>query len=625
MARRNGTPVLAPVKPTQNPTQNSNATPDSIPTSSPLSSLNSYTTASATTPSPNGIWEGGLIAGDNSSVIVTKNAHDGDDDGLHDQSCSDTQPRYYQAKRLPPELKEHCRVYLEEALPRQAIFLLDSLLSNRSSNRQQAAYCPPPSQISLLCSIVVHPDFTTRPKESDWPQISLQALVYLQDLLAVFGPINAGFKEAVLFGSNATSNPNSPEAANNAFFDDDQRGLVRLAPRYGTDSVWHRSQDFFRVVGWAFNCSVLSPLRWQWWCRWLEFMLDLLEQDLMERHRFDMETGSDDLPTLRSSILASYLNNPRCGRILDTLIKALFADGSTTATSVFQEVWPRECKVKRRSQDTLKKRKRDKIDIDKGEYGGYLDDESQPSEPPTPQKLKSKAGRAEQEALEMAYIETVPLRQRLFSWVSYLCFNMGDDLAPIRTSDLYEKFAQRVKELPLALFSAFINTSASMLRVDQQIEMLQNVIFLLIAPGALHPRRVDRAKAEQGAISPAILERCFLPYAAGTIQVEDNVKMSLLLENLLMIVWQHSTLDETFSDDLLNVVVKGIDARRDKVNKKKIRGRPKVPEDEELEARAALETSSERLEWLAEVIAERPKVKSEDYDDNMVDEDGTDY
>ncbi|KAI2621863.1 hypothetical protein GGS21DRAFT_541665 [Xylaria nigripes] len=587
-------------------------TPNLIPSSSPLSSLNSFTTATATAPSPNDIWS----TADTNRYGRDQDGHDVDD---YESSCSDKQPQYYKAKQLPSELKEHCRVYLEEALPRQAIFLLDSLLSTRSSNWRVAAYCPPPSQISLLCSVLIHPDFTTRPKEADWPQISLQALVYLRDLLAVFGPINAGFKEAVLFDTDTTFDLSlhSPQDTNNdSYINDDQRGFVRLAPRYGTDSIWYRGRDFFSVVGWAFNCSLLSPERWQWWRRWLDFMLDLLERDILERHRLDMETGCDDMPTLRCAILASYLNQ-RCGRILDVVMKALFADGSTTATAVFQEVWPKECKRKRRSEDALKKRKLGKVNLDKGEYGGYLDDESAPSEPPTPQKARAKSGRAEQELFEMTYIKTVPLRQRLFSWAS---FSLRDGSAPINMSDLYEKLAQRIKELSLPLFSAFINHSTSSLRVDQQIEMLQHIVSLVITPGALHPRRVDRVKSEQGAISPAILERCFLPYPAGTIQIEDNAKMSLLLENLLMITWRHGGPDEAFSGDLTSAVSKGIEARQDKINKK-TRGRLRASGDEELEAKAALEASGMRLRWLAEAITESAKAANGAHGDNMVVED----
>lgn len=249
--------------------------------------------------------------------------------------------------------------------------------------------------------------------------------MYLRDLLSVFGPVNAAFKEAVLFGTNATSDLDlDSHAPHDAGPDVDERGLVRLSPRHGNDSVWQRGRDFFSVVGWALNCSVLYPERWQWWVRWLAFMLDLLEEDLQERHRLDVQNGSDDMPLLRGSILASYIAQ-RSGRTTDVvmwIMKALFADGSTSSTSVFQEVWHREHKSK--SQRAANKRKRDKVNIDKGEYAGYLDDESvhssQASEPPTPQKGRTRAGWVEERDLEAVYVETMSLRQRLFSLVSFV-------------------------------------------------------------------------------------------------------------------------------------------------------------------------------------------------------------
>ncbi|KAI0909652.1 hypothetical protein F4823DRAFT_624769 [Ustulina deusta] len=594
--------------PTSTPTP-ADPNPNPIPPSSPLSSLHTtVSSAAATVASPNDTPKGGGEEEEEEEEAAQQAQETvlADDDGDHER------PQYHTARGLPPELKEHCRVYLEEALPRQAIFLLDSLLSTRPSNPDDPAYCPPPSQISLLCSILVHPDFTTRPKEPDWPQISLQSLAYLRDLLAVFGPINAGFKESVLFGTNATTDSDLADD-DGGCLDADERGLVRLCPRHGNDSVWQRGRDFFSVVGWAFNCSVLYPERWQWWSRWLEFMLDLLEKDLQERHRLDTENGLDDMPWLRGSILASYVTQ-RSGRTADAamwIMKALFADGNTSSTSVFQEIWHREHKSKSLLQQrTANKRKREKINIDKGEYGGYLDDESvhssQASEPPTPQKKKTattSSALADEGVLETAYGETIPLRQRLFSLVSYLCYSLHD-ASPIDFSSLYKRFEQKIKELPLPIFSSFINNSTSALRVDQQVEMLQGVLFLFMPPGALSPRRVDRVRFEQGGISPAILERCFLPYPANTIEAEDNVKMSLLLENLLMVVWQHGDKDESFSENLTEVVLRGTEARRNKINKKKTRGRGKGLSDSELEARAALESSDARLVWLAEAIAE---------------------
>jgi hypothetical protein len=191
-----------------------------------------------------------------------------------------------------------------------------------------------------------------------------------------------------------------------------------------------------------------------------------------------------------------------------------------------------------------------------------------------------------------------------------LCYGLCDS-SPIDFSSLYQKFEQRIKELPLPVFSSFINHSTSALRTDQQIEMLQGVLFLFMPAGALSPRKVDRVRFEEGGVSPAILERCFLPYSANTIEIEDHVKMSLLLENLLMIVWGNGE-SEGFSGNLAQAVRKGIEARWEKINKKKARGRGKGPSETERSARAALEASDARLGWLVAAIEENMKTGDED-------------
>lgn len=146
--------------------------------------------------------------------------------------------------------------------------------------------------------------------------------------------------------------------------------------------------------------------------------------------------------------------------------------------------------------------------------------------------------------------------------------------------------------------------------------MLQGVLFLFMPAGALSPRKVDAERFEGGGVSPAILERCFLPYPANTIEIEDHVKMSLLLENLLMIVWGSGE-NEGFSANLGQAVKKGIRARWEKINKKKTRGKGKGPSETEREARAALEASDARLGWLVAAIEESIKTGDED----LMDED----
>ena len=242
------------------------------------------------------------------------------------------------------------------------------------------------------------------------------------------GPLNAKFEDAFRFssGSRCFRGATPRSESTDSDWDDDKHGHTPLAGKYGKDSIWARGQDFFGVVGWAFNCSVLYPNRWRYWKEWLGFMLDVLETDLDERHRLDKESGQEhELPLLQKSILATYIAQ-RTGRNaggLKWITKAIFADGSTGAVSVFQEIWHREHKGV--SKNVLNKRKRATVNIEKGDFGGWLDDDSvyssQASEPPTPQKRRSNSGNMGSEdfqALEPAYVESIPLRQRLFSLVS---------------------------------------------------------------------------------------------------------------------------------------------------------------------------------------------------------------
>ncbi|KAI0006894.1 hypothetical protein F4779DRAFT_594527 [Xylariaceae sp. FL0662B] len=562
-------------------------------TSTPLSSPDSYATA---TESP--LHPLDITATDISSPVVAEPKVEPNEA---------TEP-YHTASQLTPELKQHCQIYLEENLYLIALNLFNSLLSSRQHGPTNSTYCPPPSQLSLLNNAVIHPKFTTRPREEGWAEVSVESLVYLRSLLSRVGPINGRFKEAFRFTNGSrgvTPDLHSDDEYLDHDGDDDTHAQLRR--RHHEDGVFRRGQDFFHVAGWAFNCSVLYPNRWLHWKQWLEFMLDLLESDLIERHDMDIQNDNSDFPMLRESILASYIGQ-RSGRTAGGtkwIMNAIFADGSKNASSIFQEIWVKEHRGG--SKSVRNKRKREAVNIEKGNYGGWLDDDSvyssQASEPPTPQKRRTNSGKMASEdfqALEPTFVESIPLRQRLFSLLSYLCHYLPRP--PLDLSDLYQRYELMTKSLALPIFAAFTNNHTSALRLESQISILQGVLSLLMPSSAVSPAKVDREKHDADGISAAILERCFLPYAANTIAVEDNAKVSVLLEHLMQIVWREEC--EQFSDGLPAAVEKGVQARAAKVKKKtSVRGRVSAGDDDaETEARDVLEMSGQRLLAMTELI-----------------------
>lgn len=584
----------------------------SLATSSPLSSAastESFLTADASPRNP----------GD---VTVTDISSPDDDDDEVD---------YRKARQLPPELKQHCQIYLEENLHLIALSLLTRLQSSGASPSSSipsgGAFCPPPNQLALLNTILVHPDFTTRPREESWPNASVQSLDYLRSLLNSVGPVNGRFKEAFRFSTGSRwSRGGSPQSDSGMDMMDDSSDEAQLHGRYAQQSVSRRGQDFFSVVGWAFNCSVLYPNRWEHWRQWLDFMLDVLEADLCERARLDEEAHTRagdqeskcEYPLLKDSMLAGYIGQ-RSGRSsggIKGIMKAIFADGSKSSASGFQELWHNEHRGG--SKKALHKRKRE-VNMEKGEFGGFLDDDdsvysSQASEPPTPQKRRkttSSPAKYEFQSLETAYVDSIPLRQRVFVLLSFLCHYLPDP--PLDLPDLYETYESSVRSLPLSVFSAFISSTTSSLRVDSQISTLQDMLSLFMPSSAVSPRKVDAERYGANGTSPAILERCFLPYAANTIAAEDNAKVSLLLEELVQLVWVNGT--EQFSNKLHDAVMKGIAARQAKVKKMSSKGRRNGGGDgSDGEARAVLDHSSKRLQLLAAMVG---AAESEDADDSF--------
>lgn len=293
------------------------------------------------------------------------------------------------------------------------------------------ALVPPPPQLGMLATLAIHPKHTSKLANLEAHDVSSLSLSYLRSVLATVGPVNAKLRDAFVFreddgprkrGVRTRRHANSSSPLQGP--QDEEDAISGTTANAG--SIWARGQDFWNVLGWAFNCSVLYPHRWRWWKPWLEFMLDVLEADYEERTRLDQERGRkehfEEHGMLKESLLMSYVA-PRNHRSnpLRSIVTALFADGNPSSRAIFTEVFSKETKVASKNK---KKRKHSRINLDNDEFGDYDDDSSTGgSEPPTPENQRtSEKGLYSTSWADTALAESIPLRHRVFALVSLAAF-----------------------------------------------------------------------------------------------------------------------------------------------------------------------------------------------------------
>ncbi|POS79579.1 hypothetical protein DHEL01_v202025 [Diaporthe helianthi] len=564
-------------------------------TPTPPSNESNYLTASEGTPLSASVTEPSSPAGDSS------------DDSDHPKAV------YRDALSLPRELKLRCHIHLEEQYYTAALNLLNSLLCDGIPTAHAQANRPgcvaPPAQMALLATLAIHPKHTSKLLDSVAHDVSSMAMSYLRTVLATVGPVNANLRDAFLFrGDNGRNRRRSYENSaglGDGEMESDEDFLRGKTANKG--SVWVRGQDFWRVLGWAFNCSAQHPHRWRWWQPWLEYMVDVLEADYRERKRLDLEREGSreehEYQLLQESLLVSYVvsKNSRVSA-LKPIISALFADGNTSSQAVFKEVFTRENKVPSKSN---KKRKRDRVDLENDKFRDYDDDSSTGgSEPPTPEHLRVLAMDVKNDTAlwtGSSLLDTIPLRLRLFALLS----EAGGDLprkCMISLPDLYEKTTERIAQLPVVAFSKFLAHHTTPLTKDSLVAIIRCLMPYLLPGTAPRPGDIDPEVDAREDISTKILERCYLPFAYRT--AENNVKLSLALETLLRLDFC------SWSPTLQYAVEKGVAARNDKAAPKKS-GRFKS--DGELAAHEMLRASGKRLLAWVELL----KMEYENEDEYM--------
>jgi hypothetical protein len=512
-----------------------------------------------------------------------------------------------------------CVQRLTDDLDTCALNLLNSLLGSGASTRAvggaKPVPVPPASHLALINTLIIHPLQTTRADKPELLEVSSLALDYLRSLLTVVGPVHADLRTAFQFVAtprygrrnafrgrdyDADSDMTDPDS------DGDQDRLQGRAANEG--ALWACGQDFWSTVGWAFNCSALHSQRWRYWKAWLDYMLDVLEYDWDERARIDRDAherggmvGEQPVASRRDSLLVSYMNQKN-GRQSGNkaILKALVADGSSISSSTFPEVFDREL---RGPKTQSKKRKRERIlDLENDKFGDYFDDESISSgvsEPPTPQKPHQKRPSSRTHATFGATMsglaESVPLRLRLFGLVSAA---MDRFSTPNEVGDLYDDFSVAMKQLPLPIFSAFVSQRWNPLSQACHISLCQGLFALLLPSSYKHPRKVDPDADANGVLSMPILEHCYVGYPANTVMIEDNAKLSLVVESAIQLLWASGVLK--YTDSFAEAVEAGIAAREAKVQKKRTSKSKTDPND--ALAREVLGTSTHRIRVLLDVL-----------------------
>lgn len=460
--------------------------------------------------------------------------------------------------------------------------------------------------------------------------MSSLALSYLRNLLAVVGPLNAGFRAAFQFRAPSRSRrtiyhePYSDDgdmmADGGGGTDSEEDGDQLRGKMANQSSIWSRGQDFWSVVGWAFNCSDAMPHRWSYWKAWLEFMLDVLEADWTERGRVDEEAHVAEgkvgrVPTTsRSESLIIMYMNQKDGRHsgVKAIIKALTADGHSVSSASFQEVFEKEYKQGNRKSN---KRKREEVlDLANDKFADYFEDEAMSSgisEPPTPQKRKTTAthdGPADLASSGLA--ESVPLRLRLFTLISAALHNLGKQS---ELGQVYQAFAASIKVMPLELFSLIISQRENPLILAAHITLTKELFLLLLPSSAKDPRNVDPEHEAQGMLTMSMLEHCYVGHPANTVSLEDNAKLSLVVESAVQQLLQCNSLE--YTEEFAEAVERGVQARIKKSQRKRT-GRIKTETAGDVLASTILTNSSERIGILLELIKASPQMEQDNGDED---------
>jgi hypothetical protein len=456
---------------------------------------------------------------------------------------------------IPDNLLEQCKICLEEKLFSQAFSFLNNLLSAPSC-------VPPPPFLSLAVTIAIHPAMTTRTDSTDRHESARDALRYLHNIASVG---DSGLKEALKFGNSHTARVKRAKGR----ISEDEEGDTIRSQYAGKQSLFNQAEDFWAVVGWAFNCSVRHQMRWGVWKLWLEWVLNVMEKDL------------HDAPP-HTTLIAQYMMTVGSGRNNKRrVMRAVTADGSVKSMGEFPAIWENETRPVK-----VKEMERKKLDLENDEYGDYLveSDEDDPLIVTRTRRGLEEEDDQDDDQDNFGGLESIQLRQRFLSLLTQ--FSRVAPSLFVDTEELFALFTEFIRPLPVDIFQHFVLPLQPYLDVHLHASLVEMLYRPLI--GKEH---------RTGLIDQAEFERSFADCTAINSNVADNAKVSLLTESLLRALWISGNLGEDLSE-LQELVKDGIEGRNRKAGGGDGRRRSSKRSDIEEAAKVTLHCSGERINVL---------------------------
>ncbi|KAH7396969.1 hypothetical protein DE146DRAFT_61944 [Phaeosphaeria sp. MPI-PUGE-AT-0046c] len=505
-------------------------------------------------------------------------------------------------KQASYELCNHAKAYLEGRQYASGYDFLYNLLAAGTSISTPAqpyiGFTAPPAYFAFASSLIAYPPITTKSRNKDARKGAEAALRYLQCIhTTIDGAAYPIIRQAFSFPAqhsrrrarghrNATASP-SPGG-------DDIELIAGDAAN--AESIWTRAEDFWQLVGWAFNCSVAQKQRWKRWKLWLGIMLDFLEADWEFCARRSKDATSVEA-VLQESLLWQYIKSDAGSvnrGVRRRIVRAILAAASTESLKDYPEIWTKETeKPNLKSKDLGHARE---VDFETGDMADYQSDQdmADASNDVSDEELSdehdagfSYGGKRDlhNSVEEMGGAQAIELRQRFIALLAKVSIALPTEFTTL--SDLFDNILEDFIRLPIALFQVLLSTSK--LTGQTHIAYCTNLVLPLVSGRIPDFFRYEPTQED--------LESALLPLKGTTQGFAANAKISLLLEQIFMYMMSHDALEATKA--LRTAMEAGIQARHSVYGTGKgKRGNA----EEEAAGKAQLEACSERLLGMLEIL-----------------------